>query len=521
MKTKRLAIIGAGSSGLVTLKNALDRLPDWEITCFEKGQTTTGVWGNPYPGFVSTSTKYTTQFTSLQKWDCGADPADRPCKGDFFLGDEYGRYLDEFADHFDLRKHIRLGTSVTGIRKADGGWMLEIDDGTRREEIFDKLIICTGLVAKTKPVDADIPLLRNIDQPPSDSTIVVLGGGESGADIAHRLAAPSLGNRVFLSLKSGVRVSPRYHPIRGVPSDFLRNRLMLSVDRNLRNVIGQKFVEARIHHQERFEKFFGSESHVPEREASIAAKRKYWDGKLTAKAKGQLFNVFHTKSDDFLDDVAEGRISIVGPAVGSGYQTFNTFDGDESVEVAPDYLCPMIGFVSGLGDISEGKISVTDFHEGCLHVEHDDLFLVGFARPIIGNIPTIAEMQAKYITGIIAGEYPRPPDIRELHTAGQERIRRDFGNLNTAAIHPVEMFPYCDRLTREMGTYPTLRKVGSLRRWARIFLSPASTNQYLDTDFDPEKIDRQKIHSPALITFLLIGIKLIECPLRWLFCPRR
>ena len=39
---KRLAIIGAGSSGLVTLKYALDLLPDWEVTCFEKGNDVRG-----------------------------------------------------------------------------------------------------------------------------------------------------------------------------------------------------------------------------------------------------------------------------------------------------------------------------------------------------------------------------------------------------------------------------------------------------------------------------------------------
>jgi len=512
MKPKRLAIIGAGASGLVTLKNALDRLPGWEITCFEKGTTTTGCWGKPYPGFVSTSTKYTTQFSCFQKWDCNADPADRPLKADFFLGDEYGRYLDEFADHFGLRKHIRLGHSVRSIRKHGDGWILEVDG---REETFGKLIICTGLVAKTKPIDTDIPLLRNIDEPPSDSTILVLGGGESAADIAHRLAAPALGNRIFLSLKNGIRVSPRYHPIRGVPSDFLRNRLMLSVHRDLRNAIGQKFVEARIRHQERFEKFFGGSSNARQLPDDVAAKRKFWDGKLTAKAKDQLFNVFHTKSDDFLDDVAEGRITIIGPPTGAGYRSFRDFDGDKAVEISPDFLCPMIGFVSGLEDISGGKISVRDFHEGCVHVEHDDLFLIGFARPIIGNIPTIAEMQAKYVTRIIAGDCPRPPEIKALHAAGQERLQNDYGKLNSAAIHPVEMFPYCDRLTREMGTYPSLRKVGSLRRWIRIFLSPTSTEQYLDEDFDAQRTDARKIHSPALITALLILIKTFERPLRW------
>ena len=93
MTTKRLAIIGAGCSGLVTLKLARERLPDWEIVCFEKDGTTVGRWGNPYPNFVSTSTKYTTQFACHRKWDSSSDPARRQAKGDFFHTDEFGRYL--------------------------------------------------------------------------------------------------------------------------------------------------------------------------------------------------------------------------------------------------------------------------------------------------------------------------------------------------------------------------------------------------------------------------------------------
>jgi len=44
MTAKRLAIVGAGCSGLVTLKLARERLPGWEIICFEKDGTTP-----PYP----------------------------------------------------------------------------------------------------------------------------------------------------------------------------------------------------------------------------------------------------------------------------------------------------------------------------------------------------------------------------------------------------------------------------------------------------------------------------------------
>ncbi|MCW1926596.1 FAD/NAD(P)-binding protein [Luteolibacter arcticus] len=509
MAPKRLAIIGAGSSGLVTLKHALERLPGWEIVCFEKGGTTVGRWGNPYPGFVSTSTKYTTQFACHRKWDSRADPAQRQAKGDFFQGDEYGRYLLDFVATHNLAPHIHLHTTIRKISRDPQGWRLWLDDGSPREEVFDRLVICTGLAENVQSIDAPIPTVTPYDPVPANKTVVVFGGGESAADFAHRLADPALGNKVFLSLKNGVRVSPRYHPIRGVPSDFLRNRLLLSIHPDLRNAIGQKFVEARIRHQQWFERVFKSSPPGPEPTTGFIARRKFWDAKLTARAKDDLFNVFHTKSDGFLDDVADGRIQIIGPPCDEGHRRYHDFDRTSTIDIEPDMLCPMIGFRSGLAELSGGEILISDFHLASLHARHDDLFLVGFARPIIGNIPTMSEMQAKLVTGILAGRYERPPNLATLQAEARERLLRDFPTLNTETIHPVEMFPYCDQLARMMSSYPELRKVGSLRRWLKIQLSPASTLHYLDEDYDPRQMDTQVIHSPRVITVLLFLIKLL------------
>jgi dimethylaniline monooxygenase (N-oxide forming) len=514
MKPGRLAIIGAGSSGLVTLKFAVEQLPGWEIVCFDKGSRTIGVWGNPYPEFTSTSTKYTTQFSCFRKWDSQVDPAQKAVKGDFFRGDEYGRYLEDFVATHDLARFIRLRTTVRQITRDPQKWRLSIDDGETREEVFDQLIICTGLAETVKTINAPVPSLRMNEPLVSHKTVVVMGGGESAADLAHRLADPGLGNRVFLSLKNGIRVSPRYHPIRGVPSDFLRNRLLLSIHQGLRNAIGQKFVEARIRHQETFEKFFKTPSNPSDRPDSVREKRKFWDAKLTARAKDHLFNVFHTKSDEFLDDVAEDRIQIIGPPVDASHNRFLDFDQIETLDINPDFLGPMIGFTAAVAKLSGETIKVSDFHLGCLHGQHPNLFAVGFARPIIGNIPTMSEMQARLVTGIIAGRYERPSDIAALHQVTRERQLREFPSLNTDTIYPVEMFPYCDQLARMMGSYPSLRKVGSLRRWLKIQLSPASTIHYVDDDFDPQSIDAQVIHSPLLITVLLSLIKLIDWPYR-------
>ena len=69
LQKKRLAIVGCGSSGLVTLKYALDALPDWNITAFEKSSSVRGCWGQPPAGFISTSTRYTTQFACFPVFD--------------------------------------------------------------------------------------------------------------------------------------------------------------------------------------------------------------------------------------------------------------------------------------------------------------------------------------------------------------------------------------------------------------------------------------------------------------------
>ena len=76
---------------------------------------------------------------------------------------------------------------------------------------------------------------------------------------------------------------------------------------------------------------------------------------------------------------------------------------------------PAVGYRARLDELSAGQVRLADFYLGCCHVTYPDLYLVGFARPIIGNIPTISEVQARYVCGLIAGEVPRPPKIEELH----------------------------------------------------------------------------------------------------------
>ncbi len=511
---KKLAIVGAGSAGLISLYYAARRLPDWEITCFEKSAGISGSWGEPYDGFVSTSTKYTTQYSCYRRFDATAHPEGEQQSSDFFRDGEYGTYLRSFADDNRLAPYIRHRCEIEHIERIASRWRLTIRSSSVTQEIFDALILCTGLAEQPKVLGCDIEQLSSIDTADSVTgrKIVVVGGGESAVDIANRLARKGLNNEVVLSLKTGIRVSPRYHPIKGVPSDFLRTRLLLSIHEEIRNAVGQKFVEARIKHQEIFERVFRRKSRRGAEAATVRDKRKYWATKLTERAKDTLFNMFHNKSDDFLDAVAEDRLRIVGPPVNELYRTYADFEDGHTIDIDPDLLVPMIGFVSNIGAITDDAISPRDFYLGCVHAEYESLFLVGFARPIIGNIPSMNEVQAQYVTGLLEGRYQRPPDILEAHRHERVLLKKTFPHIEVDLLYPVEMFPYCDRLAKRMGTYPSLRKSGSIQSWLKIWLSPASTLQYIDENYDATFMAKQPIHAPVIITVLLMLIKLFDVP---------
>jgi hypothetical protein len=506
----KIAVIGAGCSGLVTLKYLLDSFPASDIVCFEKNHSVRGVWGDQRTDFVSTSTKYTTQFSCFRKWS--ADVTPQKNYEEFYRGSEFGDYLEEFAAHYNLKRCIRFGAQARHLAWKNNCWALTAEENGKEEtHTFDAVYLCTGLANQKAPPDSfGIPVM-NDPEGVRDSTVVVIGGGESASDVANHLAKAEHHNNVFLSLRSGIRVSPRYHPIRGVPSDFLRNRLLLSFGKGARNWVGERFVTFRIRFDRLLAKGFPHQVQSANPNEQTRMLRRKWDLKLKARAKGGLFNVFHNKSDDFLDAVAEKRLHIIGPAVNETQTEYFDFDQTTTLPLTPDLLVLSTGYSSRLTELSD-DIRLKDFYLGCVHTDLPNLFLIGFARPIIGNIPSISEMQARYTVGILAGKYKLPADLKKRQAKEWTQLCAEYSTINTENVYPVEHFTYCDMLAREMNIMPTLAKVRSLRTWLKIMLTPISTLHYMDEYFDPKEIDGQKVYMPVVIVGFLGLMRLLGLP---------
>jgi hypothetical protein len=218
------AIIGAGISGLTTGKMLRDyRLP---YTCFEASDRIGGNWafGNPnghssaYRSLHIDTSKHQLSFKDFPM------PEEYP---DFPHHSQIKDYLEAYADAFDLKDNIEFENRVELARRLpEGSWELSLQDGSTRG--FDRLVVANG--HHWDPRFAEFPGTftgesihshHYVDpRTPLDlygKRILVVGLGNSAADIAVELSSRSLGNTVVLSTRSGAWIVPKY--IAGRPAD--------------------------------------------------------------------------------------------------------------------------------------------------------------------------------------------------------------------------------------------------------------------------------------------------------------
>ncbi|GAA0615924.1 NAD(P)-binding domain-containing protein [Sporichthya brevicatena] len=224
--TPTVAVIGAGISGLTAGKILRDYGVDY--TCFESSDRIGGNWafGNPNGHSSAYRSLHIDTSKSLLSFADFPIPADYP---DFPHHSDIKNYLEAYAEAFDLKARIRFRTRVEHAQRLDGGgWSLRTGDGETSQ--FDVLVVANG--HHWDPRYPDFPgefggetihSHHYIDpRTPLDlygKRILVVGIGNSAADIASELSQKSYDNQVTLSTRSGAWIIPRY--ILGRPADVL------------------------------------------------------------------------------------------------------------------------------------------------------------------------------------------------------------------------------------------------------------------------------------------------------------
>jgi len=224
MKNPIYAIIGAGPSGLAMAKVLSDNGIAYHG--YEASDEVGGLWDisrDQSPLYPSTHLISSKSMTEFEVFPMGVDVPEYPHHS-YVL-----KYFKDFAAHFDLYKSFTFNAKVKDIEEVGEGWSIQLEDGDT--QFYDGVILATGTFSKPYfPEHSDkfegLTLhsadLKSYDVI-RDKDILVVGGGNSGCDIA--VEAASISKSVRLSVNKGNYFVPKY--IRGKPYDTISDKWRL------------------------------------------------------------------------------------------------------------------------------------------------------------------------------------------------------------------------------------------------------------------------------------------------------
>ncbi|GAA4374261.1 flavin-containing monooxygenase [Nocardioides caricicola] len=390
MSKPTTAVIGAGISGLTSSK----MLSDYGIpyTTFESSDRIGGNWafGNPnghssaYRSLHIDTSKHRLSFRDYPM------PEEYP---DFPHHTQIKAYLDGYAEAFGLRENIEFQNGVVHAeRLPGGGWeILDQAGDTRR---FDLLVVGNG--HHWDPRFADFPgeftgvsihSHHYIDpKDPLDFTgkrILIVGIGNSAADIAVELSSKSLQNEVTLSTRSSAWIVPKY--TYGLPAD----------------------------------KYFVTSPHIPLKwQRWMIQKMQFMTGSNPElyglpKPNHKFFEAHPTQSVELPLRLGSGDITPKGNVSRLDGETVHFEDGTSSdfdvIVYATGYNITFPFFDPEFISAPDNRI---DLYKRMFKPGIDDLVFVGFAQATPTLFPFV-EAQARLVGAYAAGHY-RLPSVAEM-----------------------------------------------------------------------------------------------------------
>lgn len=462
MNQKQVAVIGAGIAGLVTIKSCLEE--EIEVTAFEKSDYIGGNWKFKEQGvsvFRNTelsSSKYITGFSDFPI------PDHYP---HFLKHEQYLEYLLDYARHFDLKRHIKFGISVDSLKRRKDKWLLvATKDGISQEYEFDAVAVCTGLNE-----EPNLPKFPNIEQfkgqlihssfykdntPYKDKSVVVVGGGESGGDQVNEIS--QVAKSVTLSLRRGVFIMPKLDKRMTLPGDYFHHRGTYHYPpvlyERIETVIQRLF-------------------------SFINRKQKSWQirRKLIQLSGGSYHQQFITKSDTFMEALAKPNVSLK--------PQLKEFDSDGVIfSDGSKVQADAVVFSSGFNvyfpflPIDSKDWDWRKLYKKMFHPELLDLGFIGFARPNIGSMPPIMEMQSRYFAGVVSGrlQLPKPAQMQSIIEQDAKDSRKFKPLVSDRITGIVSYVPYMYELSELIGCRPVLRQLISrpIVLWSVLFGSVAA-----------------------------------------------
>lgn len=194
IRSLKVAVIGAGISGITAGVLLPAKVPGIALTIFEKNEDVGGTWfENIYPGVRCDvpANVYQSSFAPNTQWT-----------EEFAQGPEIRAYWQNVAVKYEVYKYIKFGQKITQAQwdPSSAQWVLQILDlksGEIKDESFDILVTAIGRFNAWKLPDypgineyeGHLRHSSNWDPnfDPKGKTVAVIGNGASGIQVVPEL----------------------------------------------------------------------------------------------------------------------------------------------------------------------------------------------------------------------------------------------------------------------------------------------------------------------------------------------
>ncbi len=399
----RTCVVGAGSSGIATVKALLDRgIP---FDCFEKSDQVGGNW--VFGNRNGMSAAYRDLFINVSR--------ERMAYADFPMPDSYPdfphhthikEYFDNYTDHFGLREQITFETGVEHARKReDGVWEIGLDSGETR--CYDALIVANGHHWDPRWPEPAFPGADTFEGTQlhahsyvensifAGKDVVVLGMGNSAMDIA--VESSYVAANTYLAARKGAWIIPKY--VFGKPIDQLPNNPRIPF------AIRQRMIHQTIK----------TLTGPPERYGLPKPDHKFGEAHPTVSGR-------------ILDRIAHGTIAPKPNIASLAGERVRFTDGSE---VHADVVVYCTGYKISFPFFDTDFLAAPENHiELFRRVFHPDiggLYFIGLLQPL-GAIMPLAEAQSAWVGDFLRGEYalPSPAELRADIASDQAAMRKRY-----------------------------------------------------------------------------------------------
>ncbi len=400
-----VCIIGAGWSGLYACKYALEN--GLTPIVLERRDDFGGVWNYSERSDTTTVMKSTISSSSRMVTEASDFFMDERV-GEFMHHEEIIDYLRSYIAHFELHPHLKFGCEVKNVEKSDGRWRVTYEQSGKTQEIFvDRIAVCAGLHNKQREIGQPVSNfsgkiqhsgdIKQVDsnEYTDDDHVIVYGGGETASDLIDLLVHSRAkvtwairGGQHFLrktafQQRQGVGQFDKHH----FALDLIASPLINGISALSKNAPGRRFIADWLSTGSVF-KFQGHGIDVWKNEHKYAQ---------------QFFN----KNGHSVEHVHSGRVIAENEivAVADDKVSFKSGNTRQYSHIiccfGYQFHCPFLPEAYQSGNLE-------DLYQFVFPTHDPTIAFLGFARPIIGSIPLVTEMQCLWAFRVFAGKINLP-----------------------------------------------------------------------------------------------------------------